>query len=488
MSLLVLLSFILYNLVKGDILKKFKPNKYICYLYCLVPLIINAMISYSSNEDIWYVMKYGEIILKKGFIHMDVLSIHSGLHIVIQQGFSNIIFYLIYKYLGNFGFFLLCELFVCLYLFIIYKICMLLSKNKVLLSVLIASITCTLLEVSFITPRPQIFTFFNLLLVIYIMEVFYKNPKTRFIYLLLVISFIQINLHASLWYYLFLFILPYITDLVVQKNKSVFKILGIVVVMFLVGFINPYTYENVFFPFLSYDSYINQYILELFPVNIASTERSILMISLFFYFILFMEIIIYIYYKKGKLELRHFLLIVGTTILALANVRNIPIFIIASLPLLSNYLKKMKCDVNNDYVDTKKTWVLMVILILVIASLNPNRLESRVKNGGDFLKDHYDKDLIIYTSLDYGSYVEYLGFHSFFDTRAEVFLKKANKKEDIFKEAMRIETTCINYKDFINKYKFTHMIVCKNACLYYYLKKENIKIIYKDKEYVIFEL
>lgn len=105
-------------------------------------------------------MKYGEVILQNGFIHTDILSMHSGLHIVIQQGFSNIIFYLIYKYLGNFGFFLLCELFVGLYLFIIYKICMLLSNKKVLLSVLIASISCTLLEMSFITPRPQINHFY----------------------------------------------------------------------------------------------------------------------------------------------------------------------------------------------------------------------------------------------------------------------------------------------------------------------------------------
>ena len=53
-------------------MKNYKPNKYICYLYAIVPLIINAILSYSSNEDIWYIMKYGEIILQKGFIHTDI--------------------------------------------------------------------------------------------------------------------------------------------------------------------------------------------------------------------------------------------------------------------------------------------------------------------------------------------------------------------------------------------------------------------------------
>ena len=46
-------------------MKNYKPNKYICYLYAIVPLLINAILSYSSNEDIWYIMKYGEIKKKK---------------------------------------------------------------------------------------------------------------------------------------------------------------------------------------------------------------------------------------------------------------------------------------------------------------------------------------------------------------------------------------------------------------------------------------
>ena len=98
--------------------------------------------------------------------------------------------------------------------------------------------------------------------------------------------------------------------------------------MFLVGFINPYTYENVFFPFTTYDPIINEYIYELYPINIVSSEPPILAISVFFYVVLVSELLIYIYYKKGKLELRHLFLCLGTTVLAFANVRNIPVFLI----------------------------------------------------------------------------------------------------------------------------------------------------------------
>lgn len=69
-----------------------------------------------------------------------------------------------------------------------------------------------------------------------------------------------------------------------------------------------------------------------------------------------------------------------------------------------------------------------------------------------------------------------------------MFLKKSNKKEDIFLEAVDVEKNCLNHKDFIKKYQFTYMIVYKNSRLYNYLKKNNTKIIFSDKEYVIFEL
>ncbi len=454
----------------------------------MIPLIINAGINYSGNEDIWYVMKYGEIILQKGFIHIDVLSIHSGLHIVIQQGFSNIIFYLIYKCLGDFGLFLLCELFVALYLFIIYKICILLSNKKEFVSIVLACITCILLEYNFISPRPQLFTYFHILLIIYIMEIFYKNNKTKFIYLLPLISLVQINLHAALWIILFIFMLPYIAQLIIQKNKNVFKLFLMMILMFLVGFINPYTYENVFFPFMTYSSEINKYILELFPVNIVSTEYCIRFISVFFYILLALELLIYIYYKKGKLELRHLLLFGGTTILALTNIRNIAFFIIVTIPILSNYLKGLDIKVDDKYIDTKKYWIILIIVTLVVGLSNTNRLESRVKKGGDFLKENYNQDLILYTNLDYGSYLEYLGFHSFMDTRAEVFMKKANKKADYFVEAMEVEDYCINYKSFIEKYHFTHMVINKDSCFYYYLIQDNTKVVFEEDKYVIFEL
>ena len=467
--------------------KNYKPYKSIILLYFSLPLILNAIISYSDNEDIWYMMKYGEHILKSGFIHTDVLSMHSNFHIVIQQSFSNVIYYLLYHFMGNYGLFLFLEIMIGLYLYLLYKLCMKLCNNK-LLSTILSITTVLLLQLNFITPRSQIFTYLFVIILFYIMEEFYKNNNTKLIYFLPILSLLQINLHAAFWYILFIMLLPYVVQLVIDKNKNVFKIIGISIIMFVVGFINPYTYENVFFPFTSYSSYINEYIIELRPVNVLDSSSSLVVVSYLFYIVLGSILLIYIYYKKGRLEIRHLLLFGGTTFMALINIRSIAFFVLASIPMLSNYLKDIKTDLIDDNIDTKKTWGLLIVIILLLSIFNKNRLISHVHDGGIYLKNNYNTNIVLYSGFDYGSYLEYLGFHPYFDTRAEAYLKKTNKKEDIFREQMMVQEGRVDYDKFIDKYKFTHFVVYNKSYINYYLKNNsNYKVIYKKKKYSIYE-
>ena len=150
------------------------PSK-LLYLYFFIPLVIGCFMNYYFDEDIWYMLKYGEIILNKGFIHTDILSMHSNLHLVIQQGFTNVIFYYIYSNFHQYGIFLFLELFIVLYLVLFYKISYLLTNNK-LYSIITSIVSTTLLEL-FLFPRAKIFTYLFVLITIYILESFYKIIK-----------------------------------------------------------------------------------------------------------------------------------------------------------------------------------------------------------------------------------------------------------------------------------------------------------------------
>ena len=126
--------------------------------------------------------------------------------------------------------------------------------------------------------------------------------------------------------------LPYIVclfiDFIKKKDKSIFKVLLVMLLMFIVSFINPYKMEAITYIFKSYGrSDFSSFILELLPPTITSKS----FVSIVFYIMLISMCLIYIYYKKGVLELRHLFLFLGTLVLALLNIRNTSLFFIVSI-------------------------------------------------------------------------------------------------------------------------------------------------------------
>ena len=59
----------------------------------------------------------------------------------------------------------------------------------------------------FIVSRPQIFTFVILLLLIYFLETYIKTGNKKILRFIPLLSFLEINLHAANWWFLFLFMI-----------------------------------------------------------------------------------------------------------------------------------------------------------------------------------------------------------------------------------------------------------------------------------------
>lgn len=89
----------------------------------------------------------------------------------------------------------------------------------------------------------------------------------------------------------------------------------------------------------------------------------------------------------------------------------------------------------------------------------------------------------MYTGYTDGAYAEYMGIHVYIDPRAEVFLKENNKKFDYFSEYITLQSGDIYYKDFLDKYIFTHILVSKKDILYTYLQRDNdYVVVYEDSD------
>ena len=489
-----------------NVYKNYKPSKQECLLFFLIPLFISTFtITLSDNPDIWFLLKHGEYVLQKGFPHIDFLSMHQGLHFVMQQWLSSVLFYIFNLISGRYGLYILCFTINCLILFFLYKLCMELSNNNYRVSTALAILTDFLLLLfRVIIPRPQIFTYLLLIITLYIMEKFRKNSKSKAIYFLPLISILQINFHCSMYFILYIFMLPYLIDFLIfkiknKKDNRIFKLLIIWIVMISGAFINPYGIKALTYIFTSYNvPYLNDMISEMMSIAIDTINGKV------FFSLQFGCIAYFICLKKGKFSLRQALLYIGLTFLALKNYRNIPLWIIGSIPFLllfsKPYLKLKKSNTNFP----KLHYVIPCFFGLVIVSLmslyNQNGLYSPLKKGVDkLLINNNPRNVRLYTNFVNGSYVEYRGLKPYIDTRSEVFLKANNKKDDILKEYYFLYKGGIYYKDFMNKYNFTHALVQqrepffnqiindKDWELLYYGKCENKYDCKDNGDYVILE-
>lgn len=344
-------------------------------------------------------------------------------------------------------------------------------------------------------PRPWIFTMLNLILVLYIMELFYKKNDKKVLYFLPLISLLQINIQSSMWFMLFVFMLPYIADLFLKERKRLSSFPIIIALMFICGFINPYGIDNILYIFNSYGNYyINNSVTEMQAISLS--ESKLLSYSYLFYIIFLIELLIYIFCKKGKFELRHLFLFLGVTFLGLKNIRSMWIFMIGTIPFLTAYLKpyfkKLSSKEENlklESYERKKYYLIIIILAIytcLIAGIVNSKFTNKLEKGIDAIYNtsNVNAKTIVYTNYDNGSYAEYRGLRPYIDTRAEVFLKKNNHKEDIMKEYYLVYNGYIAYDEFVNKYKFDYMIIMKNERIYSSaLKDKNYKSIYYSKKY-----
>ncbi|NMA50919.1 MAG: hypothetical protein GX951_03605 [Mollicutes bacterium] len=444
------------------------------------------------DNDLWYILAEGREIVNNGIYYQDVLSIHQGLDIVVQNWLSAVIFWLVFDFFKEIGLIVLVigvNFIICLLLF---KISMLLSDNNENLSLIIMLLCDFILSINYIVTRPQIFSFAILLAVIYVLELYIKTKKKRYLLWLPFLSLLEINLHASLWWMMFLFILPYVIDsfkcekLKLQGFEKKPFFLAIVVSL-LVGFINPYTVDAITFIFRSYgNKLMHLYILELGPFTFNSLTCYII------FGIALTIMLCFGYFKNGRMRVRYLCLIAGTLILGFITIKALSHFILVAFFPFAYFFRDIypkNIKINNKVL---KTIIQVFTIILAIASMGGTMvlfainskniaLSNGLSNAMAVLQMYADpKTSTVYSSFNNGGTVEFAGFKSYIDPRAEVFLKKNNHKEDIFEENYKLQTGQLDYQEFIKKYDFTHILVDTSDALFYNIDNEKYIIIYEE--------
>ena len=471
-----------------NILKNYHPSKKTLCLYFNIPLLLVLLWRVEYN-DIWFLLNHGEYVLNNGFPSIEPFTIHQGFSFVMQQWLSSVIFYLSYSLLGKYGLLILTLLVTGYIIFISYKLCMLLSDNRSSLSVLISTIVTTLLAATFITSRPHIFTFAIIITEIYLLEKYIKEDNKKYLYPLPILSLLEINLHASMFFMQFAFLLPYLIDSFKYKigplessgyKKKPFFITTIC--MLLVGLINPYGINAITYIFSSYgNSYINSIVEEMAPAVIGDSVGNISI------FIIFVIVFIYMFYRKNNIKPRYFYLLIGTIYLTLSSEKGLAYLIIGGILPFSYYLKPLfKKDKVKEKVKPYKyilsSCCLAIIGLLVVVGTNGMTFTYKFKDGIDYLlENEKSSDITLYTGYAEGAYPEWKGIKCYIDPRAEIFLKGNNKKEDIMREYYLLQIGSLDIEEFLEKYKFSHLLVIERDYLYDHMDNiDNYKIVYEN--------
>ncbi len=472
---------------------EYKPSKWIYVLMFTVPLLLISMLFTGLDNDIWYLLSEGRYIVQHGIYYIDPLSMHEGLQVVVQNWLSASMFWVIYSAFGEMGLFfliLICNVFICL---LLYKICMLISEKNYVLSLLIMFATDVILLSSYLVSRPQILSFIILLGLIYVLELYIKTENWKYLIWLPIFSLIEINIHASLWVMLYLFMLPYVIDSIKiplfrtqgYKKKPLFLWIGISMV---VGLINPYTYKAITFIFTSFtDTLMHQYINELLSFSI-DTELGKQMAIL-----ILIVGLIYAFFREGKIRVRYICLFAGTVILGFTSYKAFSHFILVSLFPLAYFFKDICLKdfsiLPQQFLKIYRFLVAGVSLVTIaalgyicIVDVPPKAV---LKNDADsalqVLKENFDPEQVtIYSSFNDGGAVEFYGFKPYIDPRAEVYLKINNKKDDIFAENYYVQMGYYSIDDFLEKYNFTHLLVRNSDILFNNLEGKNYFILYES--------
>lgn len=460
----------------------------------LIPLIFIFMTNQSLDNDSWDVLAEGRHIINNGIYYTDMLSMHEGLNITVQNYGFAVIFYLIYSVFGAPGIYVSMLILNFLTCFLLYKICMLLSNKNTNLSLLIMILTNLLLILGFATTRAQMVDYTILLSLIYILEKYIKTNKTKYLWWIPLFSLLQINLHASSWWMIILITLAYLVDSIkmpklhLQGYKTKPLIITIVTSI-LIGFINPYGAKMITLIFTSYGNpTLQNLIAELQAFRPFGGTLEILT-----YLSIVVVLFLLIFGNEKNLRIRHLLMFFGFLALGLNTIKGLSQFIlIMFLPLASVY-KDIKIE---KLIDAKigrnalmfwsgiLAFCSFIALCFTVIPQIPNypdfALVKAVDQIDNLTKDAMKPNLKIYTGYNDGGYLEYRGYKPYLDPRGEVFLEKNNGKANILQEWVDFRNGEIPKEDFLSKYDFDYLFINDEWDPFKNLNHSNYELIYTD--------
>ncbi|MFH1957521.1 MAG: hypothetical protein ABIJ15_03505 [bacterium] len=435
-----------------------------------------------SDPDFFWHIKTGEKIMSEGFQRTDSFSWSFPLkEWRNHEWLSQVVFHLLYKYTGAGGL-ILVKAFLVTLVFGLLFLTIFKKTSSFETAVFVTALSGWFSSITY-SVRPQIFSFFLLSALIYLL--FCGNKKQRLIPL---IFLLWINLHGMFIVGLgVLFIFALEETIKTGKSGGLAKIF---ILSLLASLINPHGAAGILHPlkYLAGSTHIHlSYIMEWMSPDFHEPYGR----GLF----AFIAISVFSFaFSKEKPSLRNALLFLIFLFLALYSVRNVPLFLLVVSPVIAVHLKNSaaaflpfsKAGIPANLFQNSKLlkhfnyFLVLTALFLIFITFRTNfsdgfmdKTDYPVKAAEILKKIKPEKILNPYR---WGGYLIFNDIPVFIDGRADFYPGK-------FLEDFFLSTTL--EKDpgkFLKKYGFDLILWEKNTPLSFYLESsKKWKCVYSDE-------
>lgn len=484
-------------------------------LFC-IPFLVVLTTKQILDNDTYWLIKTGEFITQHGIPKTDFLTMHKAMDITVQQWLSSVLFYRLHAVFGAIGPIAMGWIAFVAIVLLAYKATMIFSEENELVS-LIATTLVALTIRGYCLARPQIFTYVLVFIELIFLEKYVKSGNWKYLIALPILSVLQVNLHLSMWIVLLIIWLPYFANSLPIKIKGESisccnpkHLIISAVAMLAGGIISPYGFKGLGYLFTSsIEGELKGVILELNPISFSLTYIDILCaIAVFIVFY-----ICYIAFNDNQAPIRYHLLMLGTLAMAVKYQKLIPYFTMVGLSvsaaLINNWnIHRFTRKFKDKHFNHNYGTVFIIILVGVIGTTMfiPRDVYHKIGNtethvGSELYFKEFDKALevldkedkdsmVLFNGFDTGPYLEFNGYTTYIDARAELFIEKNNHIHNYMVEYLGVASGRSDYREFIDKYGFTHLFV-ENVYEFPLMdqlsKDKDFEVIYKNEAFTIFK-
>lgn len=286
-----------------------------------------------------------------------------------------------------------------------------------------------------------------------------------------------------------------------RKYYNVRTLLIVFILVTLTGLITPihgtpYTYivKSMFGESNFETGSSMEYILEMQPtIPIASLP-----------FLVFTILIIgFITFLPTKIKTEHGFLLAGLYVMALSSNRYSFLLVFIGAYVLNelitnatNILIKDDIESLEKLLSTKKAFIALASLAIIFTSCNMldylkvDYINEELYPIGavEYIKENLDyKNIRIYNSYNYGSYLMLNDIPVFIDSRLDVYCSEFNDT-DIFYDYVQISNGTCHYDEVFDKYDFTHILLYSSDIIVPYIKEDiSYNTLYEDEYFILLE-